>query len=398
MGYHFGYFYEEVPMKKSSQKTIIRKETGGSKDKFWNPRFWDGVTIGAWWKSLCLGRFLLSPIRVPMALIICALTPFNSFCALGQRIFYGKKIRRQKLVSPPIFILGHWRSGTTLLHEYMICDDRFTYPDTYTCFAPSHFLFTHSWLSPFVGILMPKKRPMDNMAAGLSRPQEDEFALCVLGEPSPYMNILFPNARPIYPEFLTLRDVSDAKRKHWLDTFEHLIKAITVANPKTVILKSPPHTGRIRTILERFPDAKFVYIHRNPYLLFPSTFNLWVKLSSTHGIQIPKEKGLAEKVLADFEKMDAAYTADLPLLKPGQITEISYDQLVGDPIGTMEKVYTDIGIDGFENQRAKFEEFAKTQKNYKKNKFAIAPEIAQQIAVRWKPYLDRYGYQKPEES
>ena len=27
----------------------------------------------------------------------------------------------------------------------------------------------------------------------------------------------------------------------------------------------------------------------------------------------------------------------------------------------------------------------------------IAPEIAEQIAVRWKPYLDRYGYEKPSE-
>ena len=384
-------------MTKDAPKTIIRKETGGSKDKPWNPRFWDGVTVCAWFKTLALGRFRVSPSRIPMALVISLLTPFNSLCALGQRIFFGRRIRRQKLVSPPIFILGHWRSGTTLLHEYMILDDRFTYPDTYTCFAPSHFLFTHRWLSPFVGLLMPKKRPMDNMAAGLSRPQEDEFALCVLGEPSPYVNILLPNAPPVYRDYLTMRNVPDAKRKHWLDTFERLVKAITVADPKTVILKSPPHTARIRTILERFPDAKFVYIHRNPYVLFPSTYNLWTKLAVTHGVQVMKEEGLAEKVLDDFVRMDEAYTADKPLLKPGQITEISYDDLVADPVGTLEKIYADIGIDGFEKKRPLFEEFAATQKDYKKNKFSIAPEIAEKIAVRWKPYLDRYGYAKPEE-
>ncbi|MBQ3388610.1 MAG: sulfotransferase [Thermoguttaceae bacterium] len=383
-------------MKKDAPKTIIRKETGGSKDKPWNPRFWDGVTVCAWFKSLVLGRFCISPLRLPMALVITLLSPFNSLCALGQRLFYGRRIRQQK-VSPPLFILGHWRSGTTLLHEYMILDDRFTYADTYTCFAPSHFLFTHRWLSPFVGLLMPKKRPMDNMAAGLSRPQEDEFALCVLGEPSPYMNILFPNARPIYADYLTMREVPESRRKHWLDTFERLIKAITVASPKTVILKSPPHTARIRTILQRFPDAKFVYIHRNPYVLFPSTFNLWLKISATHGLQIPKEKGLAEKVLSDFTRMDEAYTADKALLKPGQITEISYDELVADPVGTLEKIYAGIGLGGFDEHRAKFEEFAAAQKGYKKNRFSIAPEIAEQIAVRWKPYLDRYGYTKPEE-
>ena len=384
-------------MKENGQKAIIRKETGGSKDKFWNPRFWDGVTVSAFLKALRLAHGHVSFVRIPMAAVIMTIAPFNSFCGLCQKIFYGKKIRNQKLTSPPIFILGHWRSGTTLLHEYMIRDEQFTYPNTYTCFAPSHFLFTHKWLSPFVGLLMPKKRPMDNMAAGLSRPQEDEFAICVLGEPSPYLNILFPNEPAFFPEFLTLRNVSDADRKHWLDTFEYLVKAITVETPKTLVLKSPPHTGRIKVILERFPDAKFVYIHRNPYVLFPSTYNLWTKLSNTHGLQLPKGKNLVEKVLSNFEEMDAAYTADLPLLKPGQITEISYDQLVADPVATIEKIYQDINIDGFEENREKFEAFAKTQKNYKKNKFSIAPDIADMIADRWKPYLDRYGYTKPEE-
>ena len=110
-----------------------------------------------------------------------------------------------------------------------------------------------------------------------------------------------------------------------------------------------------------------------------------------------KEKGLAEKVLTQFSQMDEAYTADKALLKPGQITEISYDELVADPVGTLERIYSEIGIDGFEEKRALFEEFAASQKDYKKNRFSIAPEIAEQIAVRWKPYLDRYGYEKPSE-
>lgn len=380
------------------KKTIVRKETGGSKDKFWNPRFWDGATVSVWFKALAAGKGRCSLSRVPMGLIVTLLSPFNSTCAFCQRLFFGKRIRRQELAAPPIFILGHWRSGTTLLHEYLIRDDRFTFADTFTCFAPSHFLFSRKWLSPMVGFLMPKKRPMDNMAAGLSRPQEDEFALCALGVPSPYLNILFPNNPPIRQDYLTLRDVSEADREKWLDAFEGLLKALTVAEPKTVVLKSPPHTGRIRTLLKRFPDAKFIYIHRNPYVLFPSTFNLWIKLSKTHGLQIPKEKGLAEKVLSDFEKMDAAYVEDRSLLKEGQLSEIAFDDLTSDPVAVMEKIYSDIGLDGFENVRETFEAFAGTQKNYKKNRFEIPPEIAEAISRRWRGYLDRYHYENPAPS
>src|SRR5262249_33511021 len=42
----------------------------------------------------------------------------------------------------PIFILGHWRSGTTLLHELLALDDRLLSPTTFQCFNPQRFLLT----------------------------------------------------------------------------------------------------------------------------------------------------------------------------------------------------------------------------------------------------------------
>jgi hypothetical protein len=53
--------------------------------------------------------------------------------------------------------------------------------------------------------LIPKQRPMDNMAAGWDRPQEDEFALLTLGAPTPYERMAFPNDEPPYGEFLDMR-------------------------------------------------------------------------------------------------------------------------------------------------------------------------------------------------
>jgi len=377
-------------------KPIQNKENSGSKDQFWNPRFWDGVTMSVWFKALVAGRFRFGIHRVAMGLLICILSVLNSILAFGQCLFFGRKIKKQKLIGPPVFILGHWRSGTTLLHEYMIRDDRFTTADTYTCFAPSHFIFSGPVFRPFVQLLMPKKRPMDNMAAGLDRPQEDEFALCALGVPSPYLNILFPNNPPIYPEYLTLRDISDAQRKAWLDKFEWLLKTLTVHCPKRILLKSPPHTGRIKTFLERFPEAKFVHIHRNPYTLYPSTYNLWMKLSRTHGVQLPTGKNLQEKVFSDFEWMYAAYDEDIKSLRPDQIIDISFEELTSDPVAVLERIYAQLELGDFETYRQKFTDFAATQKSYKKNKFEIAPEIRDGVTRRWSKYIHKYGYEIPQ--
>ncbi len=370
---------------------VKQKEVGGSKDQFWNPRFWDGMTFCPWMRAMAKGKFLVAPSRICMAALITGLSFLNSFLAFSQCLFLGRKIRKTTLKTPPIFIIGHWRSGTTLLHEYMIRDSRFTYSDTYDCFAPRHFLISGPIFRPWVKFLMPKKRPMDNMAAGLDHPQEDEFALC--GAPSPYLDILYPNnSQPIDPEYLTMRNIASDQRKKWLDIFEYFLKELTVAENKTVLLKSPPHTARIRTILERFPDAKFVHINRNPYTLFPSTYRLWIKLAEVHGIQHPKGKGLEEKILNNFEEMYDAFFDDIKDLKEDQFIDVSYDDLVKTPVDTMERIYKTLELDGFEECRQNFVDFAATQKAYRKNKFEISPEIAEKIKARWSKYLDRYGY------
>ncbi len=375
-----------------SNSPIKKVELGGYQDRFWYPRFWDGMTLGAWLKTLHKGKYRISPRQLGMAAIVTGLGVFNSSFALLEKLLYGKTVARTELAGPPIFIIGHWRSGTTLLHEYMILDPRFSFADTYACFAPSHFLISRFFMRPAVSFLMPKKRPIDNMAAGFDRPQEDEFALCALGVPSPYLHLLFANDPPLYDEYLTLRNVSEEKRREWLDKLDGFIRSLTVIEPKRIVLKSPTHTARIRVLLEKYPDAKFVHIHRDPYKLFPSTYNLWMRLAKDEGLQVPNGQGLEEYILGTFERMYEAFEADIPLLKPGQFAEIAFKELTADPVGTLEKIYQTLELGDFDKVRSRIEEFAASQKNYQKNKFELDPDIAARIKERWSGYLQKYGY------
>ena len=374
-----------------------KDEIGGYKDRFWYPRFWDGMTLRAWLKLLYAGKFRVAPIRWGMALLITGLAVFvNSPCAWLQKLFYGKKIRDTKLAGPPIFIIGHWRSGTTLLHEYMIRDARFTFADTYACFAPEHFIASSFTLRPFAALLMPKKRPIDNMIAGFDRPQEDEFALASMGLPSPYRNIIFSkNGLNIDIEYLTLRNVSAEDRKAWLDGLDIFLKTLTFQTPgKRIILKSPPHTGRIKTLLERYPDAKFIHIHRNPYSIFPSTYNLWMRLSLDEGAQRPPEEGMEDYIFNSHNTMYDAFEEDVKHLPANQFCDIPFKELTSAPVATLEKIYTTLEIGGFDEVRTIFEQYADSQKEYKKNKFSMEPALKAQIAERWKRYFERYGYEQ----
>ncbi|MDR1962643.1 MAG: sulfotransferase [Planctomycetaceae bacterium] len=377
--------------------SVSTNRVGGYTDRFWYPRFWDGMTIRAWLRLLKSGRFRVAPIRWGMVFIVTALAvTFNSPCAAAQKLCYGTRIRRTDLAEPPVFIIGHWRSGTTLLHEYLIRDSRFTFADTYACFAPEHFIVSRYLLRPIAALLMPKKRPIDNMEAGFDRPQEDEFALTSMGLPSPYRNLIFPNNIPgIDLEYLTLRHLSEEQRQEWLDGLDIFLKSLTYLSPgKRIILKSPPHTGRIRTILQRYPEAKFVHIHRNPYSIFPSTYNLWMRLARDEGVQRPSGIGMEDYIFNTLNTMYESLEADLEILKPNQFCDIAFKELTGEPIKTLETIYQSLQLDGFETVRPVFEEFAATQKSYQKNQFDLNPETKEQIAIRWHHYFERYGYEK----
>ena len=375
---------------------VAKEQKPGSKDHFWIPRFWDGICIRGWFSLLVRNRFAVTPRRVAMALIITVLVAVNFMLWLVEVVFFGHKIGRMKIEQDPIFVIGHWRSGTTLLHELLVLDPRHTFPDTYACFAPNHFLASGWFMRPCLKVLLPKRRPTDNMVAGWDRPQEDEFALCNMGVRSPYLTNAFPNRPPQDQEYLDFNGVSAPALARWRQTFLWFLKRITLRNPKRIVLKSPPHTARIRVLLEMFPKARFVHIVRDPYVIFPSTVGLWRRLSRDQGLQVPRYKGLDEYVLATFVQMYEAFDRDRPLIGPGQFCEVRYEDLIADPVEQMRLIYERLELGDFAAVEPAIRQYFAGQKDYKTNRYQITPEIRAEITRRWGKYLKDYGYAAEE--
>ncbi len=373
------------------------EQKSGYKDRPWIPRFWDGMNAPGWFGLLARNRFAIYPSRIPMAVIISLISLTNQVLWLIQAVLFGRKIARTKIENDPIFVIGHWRSGTTLLHELLVRDQRHTFPDTYDCFAPNHFLVSGWSMKPALKFLLPANRPIDNMLAGWDHPQEDEFALCNMGLPSPYLTIAFPNRMPLHPEYLTLDKVPPAAVNRWKTVFLWFLKCVTLKRPKRIVLKSPPHTARVRTLLEMFPNAKFIHIVRDPCVVFPSTVNLWKRLNVDQGLQVPNHEGLEEYVYGNFIRMYEAFERDRELIAPGQLCDVHYETLVANPIEEMRRVYEELQLGDFEAVRPAIEEYFAGQKDYKTNRYQITPEMRAEVSRRWGKYMKRYGYGESHE-
>lgn len=200
--------------------------------------------------------------------MISFLSVFNSLLACVEYLLYESSVRKITPNPRPVFILGHPRTGTTLLHSLIALDEgQFDVCTTFCAGFPSCFLwFERFGKQMFKGIL-DETRPMDNVALDFDLPQEDEIATNVLSAgTSPYMPIVFMPQEPEFRPYYAFDDLAtgDEKlpseamasaRKRWVDAFYYLCQKLTLRSMRMkqaalrLVLKSPVHTARYVQLL-----------------------------------------------------------------------------------------------------------------------------------------------------
>lgn len=353
-----------------------------------------GITFGQWIKLLSQNGFRVSPAYWHRAAAITLASLSNSACAAIEAKRFGAAMDRAETPKAPLFILGHWRSGTTLLHELLAQDtDRFQFPNTYQVVNPLTFLTTENLTTRLFPWLVPDRRPMDNMAMTFASPQEDEFAPLLMTLTSLYLGISFPRRMEHYDRHLTFHDVPRDQIDAWKAAFVRFCKKLSLGDNRQLLLKSPPHTARIRTILEMFPDAQFIHIHRHPYRVFQSQRHFFDTAGWYTYLQTPDISAIDEGILQRHEVMYDAYFQDLPLIAKDRIIDIRFDDLETDPGKEIARVYRHLSLDGFEKFAPRLHSYVDGLKDYRKNDFTdLDPATKRLVAARWARSFDTWNY------
>ncbi|WP_165226313.1 sulfotransferase family protein [Aquisphaera insulae] len=341
----------------------------------------EGITWGDWIRLLRREGFRISPICWPRVVWITTHSLANSAMARHVARTRDAEIEAAR-VEAPVFILGHYRSGTTFLHELMATDPRFASPTRFQTFNPRTFLFSERWLAPLVEPFMLPRRV-----------QEDEVALMNLVQQSPYMDWCFPRSRVGYRRFSTLRGADPAEIAAWSDAFGYFLRSLTVRYRRPLILKSPPHTGRIRYLLEAFPDARFVHIRRDPYTVYRSMRSLLRDIRPVFRLQTSAGEDDEEFVLSTYRDMYDAYFEDRALIPAGRQMEIAYEDLEADPIGQLRAVYRGLSLADFEPIRPAVDAYLQSIRGYRKSRHEpLDDELRRRIAGAWSRCFDEWGY------
>jgi hypothetical protein len=377
------------------RKPRPEREPGGWRDAFFQaaPGVVTGITAGKWIKLLVQNRFRIAPKYWPKVAVTSLASGLSSAFALAEQGIYGREIANT-IVPPPLFVLGHWRSGTTHLHNLLALDDRFGSPKFSEVTIPSTFLTGEKVLTTAAKYLLPKTRfAIDNVPLSTEAPSEEEFALAQMTFHSPYMGWAFPEHADYYSRYVNFRGVPEHEIAEWKNAFLVFLKKLTLRHHKPMILKSPPHTARIKLLLDIFPDARFVHIHRDPYTVYQSTRHLHVSSWKNFAFQKLDEQALQERIFRQHKDMFDAFFDERSLIPAGRFTELSFKQLEEDPIGQVERIYRELSLPDFGDVKSKVENYVGSLGTYKKNKHVdLPPELRERIAREWRRTFDEWGY------
>lgn len=361
--------------------------------KSWSEgHLYSGMSLYPWLRLLLRNRFDISPGRLPTVLVNTGLAAANSTLGLLQRLVYGRGIANTPVPDDPVFIIGHWRSGTTLLHELLALDERIRCPTTYECLSPHHFLLSEGLVRRWLHFLMPRKRPWDNMKLGFDHPQEDETALCALGAHSPFLTVAFPHRPPQDPGYVDMLTLSPAELDRWVLVAQRFYQSVLYRRPGRLVLKSPQHTFRVQTLAELFPRARFVHIVRDPYVVFSSTVHFWNTTYDMYALQRPPYRNVEENVFSTFCRMEESLARALETLDPHRYQRVRYEDLVANPVEQVGRIYREADLGDFEPARGGIEQYARRTRNYQTNQYDLTAEQTAEITRRWRPYLEKYGY------
>jgi len=351
-----------------------------------------GTSLPHWVKLLRKEGAHIDASRFPRALAITTQSLKNAPLAMVEHRRYNSAIEEAPL-QPPLFVLGHWRGGTTHLHQLLAQDPRFAYPTNFQVAFPQTFLTAKAFEYRIISYFLPSHRPMDNMEWNLDSPQEDEFALCSMTFLSPCMGWVFPRERARFDRYLTFDGVDPAEVAIWKQAFQSFLKKLQWHYGRALILKSPQHTARIRLLLEMFPQARFVHIHRDPCRVFQSSLHTFRVIFGMNSLQRFHAENIDEWIIQQYKAMYAAYFRDRLGIPPGHLYEISYEQLERDPEGEISKRYQALGLPDFEAVRPKLRTYLSSISGFRKNTFTeLSPELRSRISLEWRACFEHWGY------
>lgn len=252
--------------------------------------------------------------------------------------------RRNPPESAPIIIVGHWRSGTTMLHNHLHATGAFAVLRHVDAIRPWAANPRHGWLARR---LPGGNRGLDEMHLDAESPQEDEIALAAMTALSSFHFTSFPrDTGSIFRRAVLLENASAADLDHLESCLRFILAKIRLqqSTPLPILLKNPGHTARLDFLHRRFPQARFIHIVRHPVQVQLSNLRFIDSLVHPLSLQGPPGTEFADTISDRYRAMMLAHLEQRRHLPDGSYHEIRYEDHIRDPEAHIRQIFEFLGM------------------------------------------------------
>ena len=146
-------------------------------------------------------------------------------------------------------------------------------------------------------------------------------------------------------------------------------------------------------LLELFPEARFVYMVRSPDAVIPSTIRLWRTLYEMQGLQRPNFAELENSVFDTMNLFHERIEHTRQLIPAEQFCRVRFEDLTGDTLNVMHRVYEQLHLGDFDCVRPAMEAYLSSLKDYKGNRWDLPDTLRDRIRDRCAAYQRCHGYE-----
>jgi hypothetical protein len=348
-------------------------------------------------RLLWINKFKISFRYIPRFLWVLFISTITLPLRSIEKICFQKKIKNTKLKKDPIFIIGFYRTATTLLHILFSMDIRLGYMSNLDVLTCLYNLSFSKIARRFLEKRLPRKRPMDDIDLLVDGPQEEAYAVATISKYGAPNAIIFPQNFEYFAKYLTFKDCPETDRNKWKKIYHYFVQKTTFKHKgKQLVMKDPANATRIKFLLEMYPNAKFIYTYRNPYPLLCSLKLLFRKLMELSALQTWDRDKFETQLIGKVEDYYSAFKKTQNLIPPENFYTLKYEEFTANPLPFLKEIYEKFDLGDFEVVKPIFQEYLIEKKNYKTNEHEITPEIIYTVNNLMNSYRIDHGYDRLE--
>lgn len=355
-----------------------------------------GADLPTWLRILSSHGLRISPRYYARALSITAASAVGVPIRFWERWKHGRAIQAYQSDQPPVFIVGHWRSGTTNMHNLLLQDPSFASVSLLHCVMPHGFMTFGGIARRIMSRRLPKNRPMDDVVLGIDEPMSEDFGLVGITDLTHYLSYFFPQiAEKLFRESVLFEGRTRKDIERWQRSYRFLLQKVAYASGKRLLLKNPPNIGRIPQVLEVYPDAKFIHVLRNPYRVHASTVKLMDRFVKQFALQSYEGVDLEEFVSKRYQLIMEKWLSDKHAIPAENFIELRHEDIVDHPEDNVRRAYEHLNLPGFDDLQPQLAKYAESLSGYQNNVYSFDADYLKRVNPYLKDLAEGWGYEIP---